>query len=47
MKEELFSIEKNSTWELTYLPNGKNPIAIKWIFNTKFQVDGSIKKYKA
>ena len=47
LKEELLSIEKNSTWELAELPNGKKPIAVKWIFKTKFQADGSIQKYKA
>ncbi|GKC32579.1 retrovirus-related pol polyprotein from transposon TNT 1-94, partial [Tanacetum coccineum] len=39
--------EKNQTWELTDLPEGKNVISLKWIFKTKYLVDGSVQKYKA
>ncbi|GJU08199.1 retrovirus-related pol polyprotein from transposon TNT 1-94 [Tanacetum coccineum] len=47
MQEELRSIEKNQTWELSDLPEGKTPIGLKWIFKTKYFADGSIQKYKA
>nr|GEU40886.1 retrovirus-related Pol polyprotein from transposon TNT 1-94 [Tanacetum cinerariifolium] len=47
MKEELSSIEKYQTWELTNLPEGKNVISLKWLFKTKYFADGSVQKYKA
>jgi hypothetical protein len=46
MKEEYDSIMKNETWELTELPENKVPIGCKWLFKSKFNVDGSINKYK-
>jgi hypothetical protein len=46
MKEEYDSILKNETWELTELPENKTPIGSKWLFKYKFNVDGSIDKYK-
>jgi hypothetical protein len=47
MKEEYDSIMKNETWELTELPENKVPIGCKWLFKSKFNVDGSIDKHKA
>lgn len=44
MIEEIQSIEKNQTWELVDLPEGKNVIGLKWIFKTKYNADGSVKK---
>ncbi|KAK6123667.1 hypothetical protein DH2020_042591 [Rehmannia glutinosa] len=47
MKEEINMIEKNKTWELVDLSNKKDVIGLKWIYKTKFNEDGSVKKYKA
>lgn len=47
MKDELAAIEKNETWELVDLPNGKNAIGLKWVFKTKYHADGSIQRHKA
>ncbi|GKA40284.1 retrovirus-related pol polyprotein from transposon TNT 1-94 [Tanacetum coccineum] len=47
MEDELQSFQRNQTWEQAYFPEGKNVIALKWIFKTKFLADGSIEKYKA
>nr|GEU73882.1 cysteine-rich RLK (receptor-like protein kinase) 8 [Tanacetum cinerariifolium] len=47
MQEDLSAIQRNQTWELVDLPNGKNLITLKWIFKTKFLADGSIQKHKA
>ena len=47
MKEELIAIERNHTWQLVTLPEGKKTIGLKWIFKTKVDQDGAIKKYKA
>lgn len=46
-KDEIFSIEKNNTWELVDLPVGIKPIDLKWVFKIKRNADGSISKYKA
>ena len=35
MEEELRPIEKNQTWELVHLPQGKRPIDVKWVYKTK------------
>ena len=37
----------NETWELTELLENKVPIGCKWLYKTKFNVDGSVDKYKA
>ena len=47
MEEEIFSIEKNETWELVDLPEGKNVIGLKRIYRTKYHANGAIQKYKA
>jgi hypothetical protein len=47
MIDELNSIEKNQTWELVKLPNGKKTIDLKWVYKTKLNPDGSVSKYKA
>ena len=47
MKEEMNTIHRNQTQELTDLPEGKKCIGLKWIYKTKFKEDGSISKHKA
>ncbi|GFY92658.1 hypothetical protein Acr_08g0010540 [Actinidia rufa] len=42
MQEEMDALERNSTWGLVTLPSGAKPISSKWVFNVKFQADGSI-----
>ena len=47
MKNEIESIEKNNTWELTILPAGFTPIGMKWVYKTKLNEYGKVDKYKA
>ncbi|GKD31724.1 retrovirus-related pol polyprotein from transposon TNT 1-94, partial [Tanacetum coccineum] len=47
MQEEINSIEKNGTWKLVNLPEGKKAIGLKWIFKTKLHSDGTIQRHKA
>lgn len=47
MEEEMMAIDKNKTWKLTQLPDGKKAIGLKWIFKSKFNPDGSLLKKKA
>lgn len=46
MEEEIESIEKNNTWELTTFPKGHRAIGVKWVYKTKKNSDGDVEKYK-
>ncbi|KAJ9550705.1 hypothetical protein OSB04_014750 [Centaurea solstitialis] len=45
--EEMTALRKNDTWSLVKLPNGKETLGCRWLFNIKFNADGSINRYKA
>lgn len=45
--EEYSSLMKNHTWDLVPLPKGIKLVWCKWVYHTKYIVDGSIDKYKA
>ena len=47
MNNEMESLAKNQTWELTDLPDDAESIPCKWVFRMKTNPDGSIDKYKA
>ncbi|GKV32259.1 hypothetical protein SLEP1_g40876 [Rubroshorea leprosula] len=47
MAEEIGSIERNQTWELTDLPEGHKTIGVKWIYKTKLKENGIVDKFKA
>ncbi|GKU87792.1 hypothetical protein SLEP1_g2133 [Rubroshorea leprosula] len=47
MAEEIGSIERNQTWELTDLPEGHKTIGVKWIYKTKLKENGAVDKFKA
>ena len=47
MDEDIDSIERNETWELTTLPPKKQVIGVKWIYKTKYNVEEKIVRYKA
>jgi len=47
MIEELNSINRNNTWELTELSARKKPIDVKWIFKLKLKPIGEVAKHKA
>ena len=47
MKDELVSMDRNQVWDIVDLPSGKRPIGCKWIYKTKLNPDGSIKRYKS
>ena len=44
---EIHALNKNGTWDITDLPKGKRPVGCKWIFNVKYNANGSIDRYKA
>lgn len=47
MDEEMNSILKNQTWELSNLPKGAKCIGVKWIYKTKLNEHGEVNKFKA
>jgi len=47
MKDKLKSMKNNYVWDLVELPKGKKPINCKWIFKTKRDSQGNVKRYKA
>nr|GEV37302.1 reverse transcriptase, RNA-dependent DNA polymerase, Gag-polypeptide of LTR copia-type [Tanacetum cinerariifolium] len=47
MSKEFQALEANNTWSLTTLPQGKIPIACKWVFKIKCNSDGSIERLNA
>jgi hypothetical protein len=40
--EEMAALQKNETWELMPLPEGKKAVGCKWIFSIKYKADGTI-----
>lgn len=47
MNEEISALEENHTWTITELPCGKPAIGCKWLYKTKYLLDGSIERHKA
>eukprot|EP01018_Ginkgo_biloba_P006196 Gb_19788 [translate_table: standard] len=47
MDAEIQVVRKNKTWDLVKLPAGKKAIGCRWVYKTKYRVDGSIDKHKA
>eukprot|EP00253_Pinus_taeda_P014025 PITA_14025 len=47
MYVEYESLLRNKTWSLVPLPLGNNLVSCKWVYKTKFTVEGQIEKNKA
>jgi Reverse transcriptase (RNA-dependent DNA polymerase) len=47
MDDEIKSIEKNETWELTELPKNSRSIGVKWVFKKKMNAQGELERDKA
>ena len=47
MKEEYDALLANHTWTLTHPPQGIQTIGCKWVFKSKYNVDGSFQRHKA
>lgn len=47
MVEEMTILEKNTTWDLVPLPNGKRTLACRWVFVVKHKADGTVERFKA
>ena len=47
MKDEFDSMKSNEVWDLVELPQGAKAIGYKWVYKTKRDSLGNIKRYKA
>lgn len=47
IQEEINALSMNKTWEETPLPEGKEAISSRWVFNIKQKPDGEISRFKA
>jgi hypothetical protein len=47
MEDEYGALMRNHTWKLVPPQPGRNLIDCKWVYKTKYKVDGSIDQYKA
>lgn len=47
IKKEYESLLSNKTWEVVDRPEGVPLVGCRWVFDLKFDTDGSIKRYKA
>ncbi|KAL5840582.1 hypothetical protein ACOSQ4_013190 [Xanthoceras sorbifolium] len=44
---EVHALEKNKTWQIVDLPQGKKPVGCRWVFTVKHKSDGSVERFKA
>ncbi|UYV71420.1 hypothetical protein LAZ67_8003120 [Cordylochernes scorpioides] len=47
MDEEIDALNKNKTWTLERLADGRKPIGCKWVYKIKTESDGTIQRFKA
>ena len=45
--EEMRALKGNHKWEVVDLPKNKKIIGCKWVFTVKYNLDGSVDRYKA
>ena len=46
MKEEMYSLAKNKTWDLVELSKSRKMVGCKWVYKLKKGVDDTVPKYK-
>ena len=46
MEEEMWALDVNNTWDLVDPPRHWKQIRCKWVYKVKYNVDGSVNRYK-
>ena len=46
MDEEYRSLMENDTWDVVPLPKGRKLVKCKWVYRTKYALDGSVERLK-
>ncbi|KAB2617154.1 hypothetical protein D8674_013023 [Pyrus ussuriensis x Pyrus communis] len=41
-EEEMVALQKNQTWNLVPLPQGKKKVGCRWVYTIKYKADGSV-----
>lgn len=47
MQDELKALKDNHTWSIVPLPKGKQAIGCRWVYKTKYNLDGTVERHKA
>jgi hypothetical protein len=47
MNEEYRYLMENNTWDLVPLPKGRKLVRCKWVYITKYALNGSVERHKA
>jgi hypothetical protein len=47
MADEIKSISTNKVWDIEPIPKGAKIVGCKWIYKTKYDSQGNIKRFKA
>ena len=47
MKDEIYSLVKNNTWEICTLREGRKTVGTRWIYRIKRDVNGEIFRFKS
>ena len=47
MEEEMHALAENETWDLVDAPKGVKPNRFRWVYKVKYNIDGSVNRYKA
>ena len=47
MEEEICALTENETWDLVDAPKGVKLIECRWVYKVKYNVDGSVNRFKA
>lgn len=46
MRDEIEALEKNQTWDIIDVPQGKKPIGNNWVYKVKRKAIGTVDRFK-